>query len=47
MGNLDVSINLMQMKAAIMGVKGKEKVKKCIVLPIEDNDLSSKVNDDQ
>lgn len=44
--NLSVSLNLMKMKAAIMSVKGKEKVKKCIVIPIEDNDLYAKVNED-
>lgn len=43
--NLNVSINLLKMKAAVMGVKGKEKIKKCVVIPIEDNDLYSKVDD--
>lgn len=44
--NLNVSINLLKMKAAVMGIKGKESVKKCVVIPIEDNDLFSKVGDD-
>jgi len=43
--NLNVSINLLKLKAAILGVKGKEKIKKCVVIPIEDNDLFSKVDD--
>ena len=43
--NLNVSVNLMKLKAAVMGVKGKEKVKKCLVIPIEDNDLYNKVDD--
>lgn len=44
--NLNISVNLLKMKAAVMGVKGKDKVKKCVVIPIEDNDLYSKVSDD-
>lgn len=44
--NLSVSINLLKMKAAVMGIKGKNEVKKCVVIPIEDNDLYSKVSDD-
>lgn len=43
--NLNVSINLLKMKAAVMGIKGKTGVKKCVVIPIEDNDLYSKVTD--
>lgn len=44
--DLNISINLLKMKAAVMGIKGKESVKKCVVIPIEDNDLYSKVSDD-
>ena len=44
--NLNVSLNLLKLKAAVMGIKGKEKVKKCVVIPIEDNDLYNKVGDD-
>ena len=43
--NLNVSVNLLKLKAAVMGVKGKNQVKKCVVIPIEDNDLYSKVDD--
>ena len=43
--NLNISVNLLKLKAAVMGVKGKDKVKKCVVIPIEDNDLFSKVDD--
>ena len=44
--NFNVSINLLKLKAAIMAVQGKEKVKKCLVIPIEDNDLYSRVSED-
>lgn len=43
--NLNVSVNLLKLKAAIMGVKGRESVKKCVVIPIEDNDLYNKVDE--
>ena len=43
--NLNISINLLKMKSAVMGIKGKEKVKKCVVIPIEDNDLYNKVDE--
>lgn len=44
--SLNVSVNLLKLKAAILGVKGRERVKKCVVIPMEDNDLFSKVSDD-
>ena len=44
--NLNVSINLLKMKAAVMGIKGKDKVKKCVVIPIDDNDLFTKISED-
>lgn len=43
--NLNISVNLLKLKAAVMGVKGKNQVKKCVVIPIEDNDIYSKVDD--
>lgn len=43
--NLNISINLLKMKSAVMGIRGNEAVKKCVVIPIEDNDLYSKVDE--
>lgn len=43
--NLNVSVNLLKLKAAVMGIKGKTGVKKCVVIPIEDNDLYNKVSE--
>ena len=45
--NLNVSINLLKMKAAVMGIKSPKTgvTKKCVIIPVDDNDLYSKVAD--
>lgn len=45
--NLRVSVDPLKMKCAILGIKSKSgEVKKCLVMPIEDNDFYNKVGDD-
>lgn len=46
MENYNISLNLLKLHAAVMGVKGKDgSVKQCVVIPIEDNDLYASVRE--
>lgn len=46
--HLRVSVDPLKMKCGIMGVKSPKtgEIKKCLVMPIEDNDLYNKVGED-
>lgn len=46
--HLRVTVDPMKMKCGIMGVKSPKTgaVKKCLILPIEDNDIYTKVGED-
>lgn len=47
MGNKSISIDLLKLnKAGVMEIKGRTGVKKCIVIPIEDNSIEVKINAD-
>lgn len=45
--NLNIGVNLLKLKAAVMGVKSPKtgEIKKCVIIPIEDNDLYNKVDE--